>query len=55
MIVKHSASLKNVRIIHGDTLVPHDEKYFYDKLHPNASGGKIYGENLAAKIKELKF
>ncbi len=55
LIEKYSASLKNVKIIRGDTLIPHDEKYFYDKLHPNASGGEIYGKNLAKKIKALKF
>ena len=55
LIEKHSASMKNVKIIHGDTLIPHDEKYFYDKVHPNASGGEICGENLVGKIRELKF
>lgn len=55
LIEKHSASMKNVKIIHGDTLIPHDEKYFYDKVHPNASGGEICGENLVEKIRELKF
>lgn len=55
LIEKYSSPLKNVTVIHGDELIPHDEKYFYDKLHPNAVGGEIYGKNFAAKVKEIKF
>ena len=55
LIEKYAASLQNVHVIHGDTLVPHEEKYFFDKLHPNAAGGELYGKNLAEIIKKLKF
>lgn len=55
LIEKYSSPLKNVTIVHGDEFLPHDEKYFYDKLHPNALGGEIYGKNFAAKVKEIKF
>ena len=47
LIEKYTSALANVSIINGDTLIPHEEKYFFDKLHPNADGAVIYGENLA--------
>lgn len=55
LIVKYASQLKNTTIVRGDEFIPHDEKYFYDKLHPNAFGGEIYGENLVKKIREIKF
>lgn len=55
LIVKYASQLKNATIVRGDEFIPHDEKYFYDKLHPNAFGGEIYGENLVKKIREIKF
>lgn len=55
LIVKYASQLKNATTVRGDEFIPHDEKYFYDKLHPNAFGGEIYGENLVKKIREIKF
>ena len=55
LIVKYASQLKNATIVRGDEFIPHDEKFFYDKLHPNAFGGEIYGENLVKKIREIKF
>ncbi|MBO4963003.1 MAG: SGNH/GDSL hydrolase family protein [Clostridia bacterium] len=46
---------KQVKIVDGFTLVPRVEEMFLDKLHPNALGGKIYGDNLVKAIKNLKF
>ena len=45
----------NITVIDGFTLVPNTPDFFCDGLHPNALGGEIYGNNLARKIKELKF
>jgi len=45
---------ENVTVIEGFDLIPHEDKYFSDAevLHPNDEGFKLYGENLALKIKE---
>ena len=37
-------------IIDGFNLVPHNKKYFFDDVHPNDKGFKLYAENL---VKEL--
>lgn len=50
LIEKFSQGIENIKIIYGDKMIPHDEKYFLDKLHPNAEGAIIFGENLAKAI-----
>lgn len=45
----------NVSVVDGYTLVPHDNEYYFDKLHPNEIGMKIYGNNLAKEIKNIKW
>lgn len=43
--------LKNVTLINGFDLVPHDEKYYADiRLHPNDAGYVHYADNLHKKI-----
>ncbi len=49
------ARYPNIKVIDGFELVPNLPDYFCDALHPNALGGEVYGNNLARKIKELKF
>lgn len=50
LIEKYSRGMNNVKIIKGDEMIPHDEKYFFDKLHPNADGATFFGKNLARTI-----
>jgi lysophospholipase L1-like esterase len=49
------SNYKQVQIVDGFTLVPHVDEMFLDKLHPNALGSKMYGDNLVKAIKNLKF
>ena len=43
--------IKNVEVIHGFDLVPHDEKFYADfRLHPNDEGYVHYADNLHKKI-----
>lgn len=52
-IQKLTSDLKNVTIIRGDNLIPHDEKYFGDLfVHPNNDGFGCYFKNLYAEIKK---
>jgi len=37
----------------GHTLVPHEEKYFADEVHPNDEGFAHYGENLSKILRDL--
>lgn len=54
-----SACLKKVYeeysdyIIDGRSLIPHDEKYLYDKVHPNDEGFKYYGNNLTKELANI--
>ena len=41
----------NVTVLHGDTLIRHDDKYFVDKVHPNSDGFASYASRLTATIK----
>ena len=40
-------------IIDGRTLIPHDEKYLHDGVHPNDEGFKHYGNNLAKELANI--
>lgn len=40
-------------IIDGFSLVPHDQKYFVDSVHPNDDGFAFYGENLAKALESI--
>ena len=40
-------------IIDGRNLIPHDEKYLHDGLHPNDEGFKHYGNNLAKELANI--
>ena len=52
-IERLTSDLKNVTIIRGDDLIPHDEKYFGDLfVHPNNDGFDCYFQNLYAEIKK---
>ena len=55
IIKRECAKYPNIKVIDGFELVPNFPDYFLDDLHPNALGGEVYGNNLARKIKELKF
>lgn len=44
-ILKELAAEYKVRYIDGSTLVPDDEKYFCDNVHPNDEGMALYGKN----------
>ena len=39
--------------VDGHNLVPHDEKYFYDGVHPNDEGFEFYGNNLAKELSSI--
>ena len=41
-----AADFPEVRVLEGDSLLPHDRKYFADGVHPNADGMAIVAENL---------
>ncbi len=46
-------NMKNVTVIDGMTLVPHDTKYYADgRLHPNDEGFEHYFQNLWEAVKE---
>ncbi len=48
-----TADLSNVTIIRGDDLIPHDLKYFGDRIvHPSNEGFDNYFKNLYAEIKK---
>lgn len=50
-IVEAAKTYKNITVIHGFDLVPHDEKYFADAyLHPTDAGFEKYAENLEKAI-----
>ncbi len=46
------AAYANITVVDGFGLVPHEEKYFLDRLHPNVDGCKIYGTKLAEIIRQ---
>ena len=39
--------------IDGHSLVPHDQKYFYDGVHPTDAGFEYYGNNLTKEITNM--
>ena len=45
--------LPSVRVIDGPSLVPADECFFNDGVHPNDEGMKSIGENLAPHLREM--
>ena len=52
-IKEATCDLKNVTVIEGYDLVPHDRSWFSDKyLHPNSQGFDHYFNNLYAEIKK---
>ena len=40
-------------VIDGHDMIPFDEKYLSDEVHPNDEGMKLYGDNLAEKINSI--
>lgn len=54
LIVEKCKQYENIHIIDGLKLVPHLDYFFLDRLHPNALGMKIYGDNLAKEILKIK-
>lgn len=40
-------------IIDGRNLIPHDEKYLCDGVHPNSEGFKFYAENLTKELTSI--
>ena len=54
MIVEKCNQYENIHIIDGLKLVPHLDYFFLDRLHPNALGMKLYGDNLAKEILKNK-
>ena len=49
--LKNSYEKYSDYIVDGHSLVPHDESYFYDGLHPNDKGFEFYGNNLAKELR----
>lgn len=43
----------NVTLLEGTDLIPDDESFFVDKVHPNDAGFKLYGEKLIAAVQQL--
>lgn len=43
-------SFNGVAVIDGLRMVPDDNKYFVDKVHPNDEGMRVFSENLLPKI-----
>jgi lysophospholipase L1-like esterase len=44
---------KEVTLLHGDKLIPDDDKYFVDKVHPNSDGFALYANLLTTTIKSV--
>lgn len=40
------AQFENVTLIHGDQMIPDDEKFFVDSVHPNDHGFSLYASQL---------
>ena len=40
-------------VVDGHDLIPHDEKYFGDQVHPNDDGFECYGNNLTKELKKF--
>ena len=43
----------NITVVDGLTLVPHLDYFFMDRLHPNALGMEIYGNNVTKEMKKI--
>ncbi len=46
------AQYGNITVVDGFELVPHEERYFLDRLHPNVDGCILYGTRLAEMVGE---
>ena len=55
IIQKITSKYPNIMVVDGFDLIPNLPEYFMDGLHPNALGMRVYGYELARKIKEIKF
>ena len=55
IIKKVASQYPNIKVFDGLEIVPNFNEYFLDGLHPNALGMRVYGYELARKIKQLKF
>jgi len=44
---------ENTTCLDGDTLIPHEQKYFEDTCHPNGEGFAFYADKLAAVMRGL--
>ena len=55
MIESFCGNKAHIKIVDGFELVPHQEIYFWDKLHPNALGMESYAQMLINKIRALNF
>ena len=49
-ILKNIATKKNTLWVDNASLVPHDEKYFVDRVHLSREGCLLMGENFATNI-----
>ncbi len=54
-IVAVASRYPQIKLADGLRLIPHEEAYFFDRLHPNASGMAVMAENLVALIRQLGF
>ena len=54
-VKKIAGQYKNVRIVDGMKMVPHQSEYFLDNLHPNCFGCEVYGRNLVEEIRRICF
>jgi len=45
-----AGEFQQVRLVHGDRLLPDDEQWFVDQVHPNDRGFALYAENLLPRL-----
>ena len=49
-VIREEYEKRSIPVIDGLTLVPHDEAFFADAVHPNALGFAAYSQNLIREI-----
>ena len=55
LLIEKECEKYGMLVVNGDELVSHDEKMFYDNLHPNIFGAEDYAENLCRFITDCNF
>ncbi len=47
-----ASDFPHVTLLHGEKLIPEDDQFFVDKVHPNAQGFELYASHLTAAIQK---